>query len=177
MENFFSFSDLILVLLVFLMILIVPIADSRKRLPPWQWICLTVCWAFFVSAAVYLVSRLRLSFRYDDWLFWLVSIAVFFLGALCAARFFSEPRPDKAAIRKMVIEEAATYLRCPSQQISCDIDLFSYRDDFSQSDILLIVLMTERKLGIFRSGGISNIRTIDDIVNYLSGQNIHPKKQ
>ena len=163
MENFFSFSDLILVLLVFLMILIVPIADSRKRLPPWQWICLTVCWAFFVS--------------YDDWLFWLVSIAVFFLGALCAARFFSEPRPDKAAIRKMVIEEAATYLRCPSQQISCDIDLFSYRDDFSQSDILLIVLMTERKLGIFRSGGISNIRTIDDIVNYLSGQNIHPKKQ
>lgn len=46
------------------------------------------------------------------------------------------------------------------------------KEDSTDSDILYLICIAEKRLGISRSGFVFKIRTVDEIVAYLTGKSI-----
>ena len=84
---------------------------------------------------------------------------------------------SKDEIKRTVLEIVSKLWKIPKLQIATNSDLALYKEDASEAEILCIILMAEKELGINRSGGIDKIRTVDEIVDYLSGEDINKKSK
>lgn len=178
MGEFISVFNVAFIVFLLLLYLLVPLLVARRKVAIGLWSLELFAWVGAFVGSVYLMIKFQSAFYVDAFAFWCLAAGIIFCIIHCAGDELAvESKIPKDEIRRVVLEIVSRFWGIPKVQIATNCDLMSYRDNVFENEILCIILMAEKTLGINRSGGISKIRTIDEIVDYLSGEDINEKSR
>lgn len=178
MGEFISVFDVAFIVFLLLLYLLVPLLVARCKASVGLWRLEVFVWVCAFVASLYLILEFQSSFYVEAVAFWcLVAGIIFYIIHHAGDELLAGTKVSKDEIKRTVLEIVSKLWKIPKWQIATNSDLALYKEDASEAEILCIILMAEKELGINRSGGIDKIRTVDEIVDYLSGEDINKKSK
>ena len=176
METVIPIFELAFLALFVLLYLLAPLLSCHRCWSVEKWSLWVFVWTLAAVVDIYLLLKFQAAFYVDSVAFWCLVVALMFeIVHRMGEALFPNERLSREEVYNAVIDEASKYLNIPPSQIARDCNLLLLKENGSETDILFLIFLVEKKLGLQRSGGISEIRTIDEIVDYLQGKNINKK--
>lgn len=178
MGEFISVFDVAFIVFLLLLYLLVPLLVARRKVSVGLWSLEVFVWVCAFVASLYLILEFQSSFYVEAVAFWcFVAGIIFYIIHRAGDELLAGTKVSKDEIKRTVLEIVSKLWKIPKLQIATNSDLALYKEDASEAEILCIILVAEKELGINRSGGIDKIRTVDEIVDYLSGEDINKKSK
>lgn len=176
METVIPIFELAFLALFVLLYLLAPLLSYRRGRASERWSLLVFIWVLALSGVLFLLMKFQTGFYVDSIAFWCVVVALLFEVIHCVGEaWVPNELVSEEEVSKVVLEEVSRYLDIPISQIARDCNLLSLKENSSETDIWFLIFLTEKKLGIHRSRGISEIRTVNEMVAYLCGEDINAK--